>query len=76
MSNQTINKMDSISYDPHLVPAETAARLNREDGSFKQSPSGDSTTGGYTVDNEGLVNNYAVEPEPYVNEPGDQRQKS
>ncbi|HEY9798674.1 MAG TPA: hypothetical protein V6D30_23785, partial [Leptolyngbyaceae cyanobacterium] len=33
------------------------------------------STGGYTVDKEGLVNNYAVEPEMYINEPGDLREK-
>ena len=33
------------------------------------------TTDGYTVDKEGLVNNYAIEPEMYINEPGDLRAK-
>ncbi|ARV60935.1 hypothetical protein BZZ01_22010 [Nostocales cyanobacterium HT-58-2] len=32
------------------------------------------TTDGYTVDKEGLLNNYAVEPEMYYEVPGDARQ--
>ncbi|MEQ8959596.1 MAG: hypothetical protein RLP02_17015, partial [Coleofasciculus sp. C2-GNP5-27] len=39
------------------------------------NPDSIDTTEGYTVDNEGLVNNFAIEPEMYVNEPGDLRQK-
>jgi hypothetical protein len=35
----------------------------------------DHTRDGFTVDQEGLVNNYAIEPEMYVNEPGDLREK-
>jgi len=31
------------------------------------------TEGGYTVDKEGLLNNYAVEPEMYYETPGDAR---
>lgn len=31
------------------------------------------TTDGYTVDKEGLVNNYAIEPEMYYEVPGDAR---
>ena len=34
------------------------------------------TTDGYTVDKEGLLNNYAVEPEMYYDTPGDARQKA
>ncbi|MGK7897025.1 MAG: hypothetical protein AB4372_26280, partial [Xenococcus sp. (in: cyanobacteria)] len=30
---------------------------------------------GYTVDEEGLINNYAVEPEMYIKEPGDLKEK-
>ncbi len=33
------------------------------------------TTQGYTVDREGKLNNYAVEPEMYINEPGDLREQ-
>ena len=82
---------DVDTYDRGIVPAETAARKEREGSEFKTSidksdeaaPStNDQTnsesidsTGGYTVDKEGLVNNYAIEPEMYVNEPGDLRGK-
>lgn len=65
------------SYDPHIVPAETAARKEREGDLFKATPDeasqGDSikTTDGYTVDQEGLLNNYAIEPEMYYEVPGD-----
>jgi hypothetical protein len=34
------------------------------------------TTDGYTVDKEGLLNNYAIEPEMYYEEPGDARQEA
>ena len=75
MSN---SRVQSDSYDPNLIPAETAARIEREDASYKQIPEqskGDiDTSGGYTVDQEGLVNNYAIEPEMYINEPGDLRE--
>ncbi len=95
MANEKgVNKevdVDVDTYDRGIVPAETAARNEREGGEFKTSidksdeadPStNDQTnsesidsTGGYTVDKEGLVNNYAIEPEMYVNEPGDLREK-
>jgi hypothetical protein len=69
------------SYDPNLVPAETAARKEREAAGYKQIPTDAdltpsqsiNTAGGYTVDQEGLVNNYAIEPEMYIEEPGDLR---
>ncbi|HEY9596222.1 MAG TPA: hypothetical protein V6D33_00950 [Cyanophyceae cyanobacterium] len=82
--------VDVDTYDRGIVPAETAARKEREGDLFKHSPSQErqehaatddqtdaqsiETTGGYTVDKEGLLNNYAIEPEMYVNEPGDLRQ--
>jgi hypothetical protein len=65
------------SYDPHIVPAETAARKEREGDNFKHlsehPPGADSidTTGGFTVDKEGLVNNFGIEPEMYYETPGD-----
>lgn len=84
--------VDVDTYDAHIVPAETAARMEREGSNFKTTPSkqkeemaktNDQTddesidsTGGYTVDKEGLVNNYAIEPEMYVNEPGDLREEA
>jgi hypothetical protein len=69
------------TYDAHIIPAETAARKEREGEGFKHNPeledSGESidTRGGYTVDQEGLANNYAVEPEMYVEVPGDLREE-
>lgn len=81
---------DVDTYDAHIVPAETAARMEREGSNFKTTPSqrkeamaetNDQTddesidsTGGYTTDKEGLINNYAIEPEMYINEPGDLRE--
>ena len=63
------------NYDNHLVPAETAARIQREDAEFKhvEPESSIDTTAGFTTDQEGLLNNYAIEPEMYINEPGDLR---
>ncbi|HBB32799.1 MAG TPA: hypothetical protein DDZ80_00060 [Cyanobacteria bacterium UBA8803] len=66
------------NYDRGIMPAETAARIDREKEGFKQTPVPEGsidTTGGYTVDREGLANNFAIEPEMYVNEPGDLREK-
>lgn len=75
-------------YDRGIVPAETAARRERENDAFKQLPSENTknndqtnsesihTTDGYTVDKEGLLNNYAIEPEMYINEPGDLREEA
>ena len=65
------------SYDPHIIPAETAARKEREGDNFKRLPSHPpgseslDTTGGFTVDKEGLVDNFGIEPEMYYEEPGD-----
>ena len=65
-------------YDAHLVPAETAAREAREGnryGHVEHDQAEDTehihTRDGYTMDQEGLINNYAVEAPMYVNEPGD-----
>lgn len=82
--------VDVDTYDRGIVPAETAARKEREGDLFKETPNqikeeqagtndqtddeSIKTTDGYTVDKEGLLNNYAIEPEMYVNEPGDLRQ--
>lgn len=83
----TSDRAADNNYDRHIVPAETAARREREGNTYKQHPSETGrtndqtnaesihTTDGYTVDKEGLLNNYAIEPEMYVNEPGDLRQK-
>jgi hypothetical protein len=42
-----------------LVPAEVQANIRHEEGSPLHEP----LVGGYTVDDEGIVNNYALEPE-------------
>jgi hypothetical protein len=72
-------RVESDGYDANLIPAETAARKDREGDGFKQlpeDPEGSSdTSSGYTVDREGLVNNYAIEPEMYIDEPGDLREE-
>jgi hypothetical protein len=76
-NNQTQHPQTPDSYDAHIIPAETAARKDREGNNYKQIPENSEitdsidTTGGYTVDKEGLVNNYADEPEIYVDTPGD-----
>ena len=63
--------------DPHIIPAETAARTAREGSYFGQihhnSPADARhiPRDGYTVDLEGLINNYAIETPMYINEPGD-----
>jgi hypothetical protein len=83
--------MEAPHYDRGITPAETAARQEREGANFlhatteakqKSATTDDQTddesirtTDGYTVDKEGLVNNYAIEPEMYINEPGDLREK-
>ncbi|NMG06753.1 hypothetical protein [Brasilonema sp. UFV-L1] len=88
MANESFNKaVDSSdrvaedNYDRGIVPAETAARREREKELYKTRPTeegGDDvrTTDGYTVDKEGLLNNYAVEPEMYYETPGDARQEA
>jgi hypothetical protein len=80
------------TYDRGIVPAETAARMEREGNMYKTLPTEEReadaptddqtdsgsirTTDGYTVDKEGLLNNYAVEPEMYYEEPGDARKQA
>jgi hypothetical protein len=69
------------SYDEHIIPAETAARKEREGDDFKhldKHPAGSEsidTTTGFTVDKEGLVDNFAIEPEMYYETPGDLQNK-
>ncbi|MEH1948146.1 MAG: hypothetical protein V7K77_14515 [Nostoc sp.] len=83
------DRAQADTYDRGIIPAETAARIEREGGNYKKLPTEEGqadtstndqtdpesidTTGGYTVDKEGLSNNYAVEPEMYYEEPGDAR---
>ena len=69
-------------YDPHIIPAETVAREAREGkhfGHVEHDDLGDKehlhNRDGYTIDQEGLINNYAVEPEVYIKEPGDLKEK-
>ncbi len=77
--NKAVDSSDRVQgekYDRGIVPAETAARREREKGNYKDTPDKEEdssldTSEGYTVDKEGLVNNYAVEPEMYYEEPGD-----
>lgn len=79
MSTQNDFQEAIPQYDAHLIPAESAARQHREGKDFRHTSHVEAdgelsqTTHGYTVDNEGLLNNYAIEPEMYVNVPGDLR---
>ena len=70
---------DEGHYDRGIQPAEVGARQDREGAKYKKLPDENSevpnTTKGYTVDQEGLANNYAIEPEMYINEPGDLREQ-
>ncbi len=71
------------TYDRKIVPAETAARKEREGQDYKHTPDAPEqdvesdldTTSGFTVDQEGLANNFAIEPEMYYEEPGDLQDK-
>jgi len=91
--NRAVDSADRVQgdhYDRIIVPAETAARKEREGDLYKTTPTEETeadaptddqtnaqsirTTDGYTVDKEGLLNNYAVEPEMYYEVPGDARQ--
>ncbi|WP_066383972.1 hypothetical protein [Anabaena sp. CA = ATCC 33047] len=99
MANEAVNKaIDSSAraevdtYDRNIVPAETAARKEREGDLYKTVPTEEReaaaptddqtnaasihTTDGYTVDKEGLLNNYPIEPEMYYEVPGDATQKA
>lgn len=76
----THDEVSVDTYDAHIVPAETAARKEREGDAFKKTPHQTDdesldTSAGYTVDKEGLINNFAIEPEMYIEEPGDLREK-
>lgn len=75
-------RVESDMYDRGIVPAETAARKEREGDAYKHVPHEENvepdsidTTSGYTVDREGLVDNFAIEPEMYVEVPGDLQDK-
>ena len=70
-------ELETSTADRGIIPAEVAARMDREGSDFKETadeqadPESIDITGGATVDQEGLANNYAIEPEMYVDEPGD-----
>jgi hypothetical protein len=79
-SQDISHEIESDSFDRGIEPAETAARKEREGDNYKhisEEPAEDSidTTAGQTISNEGLANNYAIEPEMYINEPGDLREE-
>jgi len=76
------DSQDSVpQYDAHIIPSESVARQHREGKDFghtshvKADGELSQVTHGYTVDKEGLLNNYAVEPEMYVNIPGDMQEQ-
>jgi hypothetical protein len=74
-------KMDTSTADRGIIPADVAARMDREGNDFKKTADDQAgaesldVTGGATVDQEGLANNYAIEPEMYHEQPGDMRQE-
>lgn len=79
-NKQTEEEVKVDGYDRNIIPAETAARIEREGKDYKHTPEEANfedvdTEGGYTVDKEGLLNNYAIEPEMYYEVPGDARQQ-
>lgn len=73
-------EMDTSTADRGIIPSEVAARMDREGGDFKKTADEQAgaesldVTGGATVDQEGLANNYAIEPEMYYEEPGDRKE--
>ena len=90
VAQDSSDRVEEDTYDPHIVPAETAARMEREGNLYKTHPTEEReasaptddqtdsesirTTDGYTVDKEGLLNNYPIEPEMYYETPGDARE--
>ncbi|MGC9504069.1 hypothetical protein [Baaleninema sp.] len=83
MSIKPTPNAENLHYDREIVPSETEERLEREGENFQKTPEPAKspeeghidTTTGYTVDREGLANNYAIEPEMYYEVPGDRREK-
>ena len=61
LANQKQSKPSSFSDGSELIPAEVRSQLQREGGNVFSRPA----INGATVDQEGLTNNYAVEPEMY-----------
>ena len=74
-------KEEDTTADRGIIPAEVAARRERECVDFRRTADEQAgidsinVSGGATVDQEGLANNYAIEPEMYVDEPGDLKQE-
>ena len=74
---ETDMKEEDTTADRGIIPAEVAARREREGSDYRKTadeqadPESINVTGGATVDQEGLANNYAIEPEMYYEEPGD-----
>ena len=74
MPTRKDHSVENDNFDRGIVPAETAARKEREEEDYKKpakEEESDQTTEGFTTSNEGLTNNYAIEPEMYVETPGD-----
>lgn len=75
-------ELETSTADRGIVPAEVAARMDREGSDFRTTADEQAgiesidVTGGATVDQEGLANNYAIEPEMYYEEPGDAKQEA
>ncbi len=73
------DEMDTSTADRGIIPAEVAARMDREGSDYRKTADEQGATesihvtGGATVDQEGLANNYAIEPEMYYDEPGDRK---
>ena len=64
IDTKTLN--NDVSDGSELIPSDVAARIERE-GTQKEkrqeiNENNAPTTGGYTVDQEGLINNYPVTP--------------
>ncbi|MBE9242380.1 hypothetical protein [Synechocystis salina] len=82
MNNQSDSQDQIPQYDAHIIPAESAARQHREGKDFGHTShvtaDGElsEVSHGYTVDKEGLLNNYAVETEMYVDVPGDMQEET
>ncbi|BAU67483.1 hypothetical protein STA3757_49050 (plasmid) [Stanieria sp. NIES-3757] len=82
MKAQSDANPNTPHYDPHIIPAETGAREAREGVNFghveHDNPAEKEhlhTRDGYTIDQEGLINNYAIEPEMYISQPGDLKEQ-
>ncbi|MDY6802354.1 MAG: hypothetical protein SXA11_00895 [Cyanobacteriota bacterium] len=74
------NEKEGANFDKNITPSDVASRMEKEGDSFKTTPDAEkedaNTADGYTSDREGRLNNFAVEPEVYVNEPGDLKEKN